>query len=259
MAADYHPCFASVPDSWQGRWAAVREFTRRWYDLTIRPVGTHSALIDAEESKLGRQLPPSFREWVTFAGDLMAYTACAIEKGEPVAPEALYPLRDVYEVIRLERQGAVSLMLQYEGDVYWAVKEEDLGGDDPPVHSYEVSGDEHNWEQKDFAYQKLEAPTIPGFVLGHMVWFLRHKAGGFCVPLKPSPEFLSEMRRAFPVATVFGHLQIFEAENLFVAITPPDSAFETHLMHVNVWRRIPRAQIPACVLAYATQDDYWSD
>lgn len=60
----YQPCFGAVPQTWSGRWEALREFTRRWHGVSLGPVGQHSEIVDREQSKVGIALAPSFRECV---------------------------------------------------------------------------------------------------------------------------------------------------------------------------------------------------
>ena len=229
---DYQPCFATVPDTWDGRWAVLREFVRRWHGFSLGPVGGRSLLVKQEESKLGLQLPPSFREYVSFSEELTGQNAFGI-------------LRDWYEVNRLEPYAAVSLLMQAEGDVYWAVKLEDFNKEDPPVNTYYLE-----YEKDDFVLGGLDSPFITSFVLGHMAHFLYGKGGGFLVGFKPTETFLAEMRRAFPVSARFGHLHLFEAENIFAMIMPPQFGIEEHHLLVEVYRPTPMERIPDCVLAY---------
>ncbi len=234
---DYQPCFAHVPDSWQGRWALLREFVRRWYGFSLGPVGAHSNLVDREEGKLGLQLPPSFREWISFAEELYAQNAFRI-------------LRDDYKVTRLEGHSAISLIMQGEGDVYWAVKEEDFQSEDPPVHTYFV-----DFEKNEIEHDGLDSSCITTFVLKHLAVYLEGKGGGFGAEVKVTEAFLAEMRRVFPVAVSFDHLQVFEMENIFAMIEP--SRFGCgHRLSVEVWRPIPMDRIPACVLA-CTKNGGW--
>jgi hypothetical protein len=228
---DYHPCFAAIPDSWEGRWAVLREFVRRWHGLTLDPVGRRSPLVAQEESKLGVQLPPSFREYVSFSEELIAQNAFGI-------------LRDCYEVTRLQAHSAISLLLQGEGDVYWAVKLEDFSKQDPPVNTYYLE-----YEKNEFVHRGLDSPSITSSLLSHMAYFLHGKGGGFLVRLNPTEAFLAEMRRAFPVTARFGNLQLFEAENIIAMIMPPNYGVEEHRLLVGVYRPIPKEQIPDCILA----------
>jgi hypothetical protein len=230
--SDYHPCFAAVPDTWDGRWALLREFVRRWHGFTLGPVGRRSPLVEQEESRLGLRLPPSFREYVSFSEELIAQNAFGI-------------LRDCYEVTRLEAHSAISLLLQGEGDVYWAVTLEDFNKEDPPVNTYYL-----DYDNDEFVYGGLDSPFITSSLLSHMAHYLYGKGGGFLVGLNPTETFLTEMRRAFPVTTRFGNLQLFEAENIFAMIMPPEFGVEEHHLLVEVYRPMPMDQIPNCVLAH---------
>jgi hypothetical protein len=55
------------------------------------------------------------------------------------------------------------------------------------------------------------------------------------------------MRRAFSVAVRFGHLQLFESENIVAMIMPPQFGIEEHHLLVEVYRPMPMEQIPVCV------------
>src|SRR4051812_36558630 len=68
---DYEPAFQSVPDDWEGRWRLLREFAERWHGVPMGDVGRHADVIAETEATLGLELPPSFREWIAFASDLM--------------------------------------------------------------------------------------------------------------------------------------------------------------------------------------------
>src|SRR5262245_52762514 len=109
MSSDYQPVFGSVPEDPSARWALIREFVRRWHGAVLGPVARTSPLVADEESKLGFPLPSALREWISFAEELIA--------------QGIFGrvLRDGYCVSLLEEQDAVSLMLQGEGDLYWAI------------------------------------------------------------------------------------------------------------------------------------------
>lgn len=236
---DYLPCFAAVPDTWDGRWAVLREFVRRWHGFPLGPVGRHSSLVEQEQSKLGLALPPSFREYVSFSEELTAQNTFGI-------------LRDCYEVSRLEAHSAVSLLLQGEGDVYWAVKLEDFNEDDPPVNNYYL-----DYDKSEFVHLSLDSPLITSWLLGHLAHFLCGKGGGFFVALKPTETFLADIRRAFPVTARFGDLQVFESENIFAMIAPPGFGDAEYHLLVEVYRPMPMKRIPDCVLAHTRNGGYF--
>jgi hypothetical protein len=122
---DYDPIFRDgVPDDWKGRWRVVREFTERWHGIPMADIGGRLAEVRAAEEQLGVTLPPSVREYVAYAHD--------------VFPQPDYRIvhRDGYVMERMPDHPAVSLMIQGEGDMHWAVLLADLGQSDPLVHTY---------------------------------------------------------------------------------------------------------------------------
>ena len=162
---NYEPCFTDVPDDWHGRWTLLREFIRRWYGIPVGNVGEPSALVAEEEAKLGQSLPPSFREWISLCEQLLARDAFDI-------------LRDCYEVVRLKDHAAISLLIQGEADVYWAVKEENLNLDDPPVDWYPI---DYEAEGDPFIHAGELAPHITSFVLGQLAYYLQGNGGSALV------------------------------------------------------------------------------
>ena len=69
---DCPPTFAHVPSNWQDWWRAIRVFAERWHRLHSLPdVGGRTTEIQETETRLGRQLPPSLKEWVAFAHALV--------------------------------------------------------------------------------------------------------------------------------------------------------------------------------------------
>jgi hypothetical protein len=236
---DYQPCFTPQPTTWDQRWQQLRNFTRAWHGIPLDPVGATSDLPAREEARLGIRFPPAFREWIDFAGELADHNAFSTV------------LRDGYEVSRLQDHRAVSLILQCEGDVYWAVKEEDWGEDDPPVEFYHLDYERDDGEH--FAAGGTHSPHITSFVLLHMACFLHGKGGGFGVEIDPSAEFLAQMCESFDAAAKFGDLLIFERPNIFAMIEPAGKyGSDTPRLTVEVFRPIPMSEVPACVRARAT-------
>lgn len=58
------------------------------------------------------------------------------------------------------------------------------------------------------------------------------------------------LRTAFPVSVRFGHLEVFEAENIIAMLMPPQFGVEEFHLLVEVWRPIPLNRIPDCILAH---------
>jgi hypothetical protein len=230
---DYEPCFATVPDTWHGRWDLIREFARRWYGVSLGAVGAPSRLAQQAQLVLPQPLPPSFGEYCSFAEELKAQNAFGI-------------LRDDFEINRVPGNDATSLLLQGEGDVYWAVKDENLGEADPPVDVFYQDCSSGTGES--FAHVGTCSTSITSFLLGHMAHFLHGAGGGCLVEVAPTAEFITAMRAAFPVGSEFGDLRIFEKQNVFALVLKPIFD-EQHYLLVEVWREILETEIPDCVWA----------
>jgi uncharacterized protein (TIGR02996 family) len=121
----YDPIFRDgISEDGKGRWRIVREFTERWHGIPMVDVGGRPNEIQEAEQRLGVKLPPSVREFVAFAHDVFP------------RPDYRVVLRDGYLMQRMPNSPAISLMIQGEGDMQWAVQLADLADPDPPVHTY---------------------------------------------------------------------------------------------------------------------------
>lgn len=231
---DYQPCFAHVPDDWQGRWTLLRRFVRRWYGVSLRPVGARSTLVEIEKHRIACRLPPSLCQWIAFAEELTAKDVFG------------RILRDIYDVSKLEAHAAILFLRQAEDDVYWAVKADDLDRDDPPVNTYCL-----DYETNQFVPGGLVAPSLTSFILRRMAHLLHGLGGGFRVNFKLSDAFLDEMRRSFVVASEYDNLRLFESQDILAMIEPAQFGPEDHNLLVEVWSPIPMVKIPKCVRAHA--------
>ncbi|NEO88215.1 MAG: hypothetical protein F6J87_28750 [Spirulina sp. SIO3F2] len=230
----YEPCFTTIPNTTLGRWKLLREFARRWHGVSLGSVGVESSLVKQEQTRLGVNLPLSFREYIAFADELIAQNAFRI-------------LRDGYRVRRLDEHSATSLLLISENDVYWAVKDEFFADDDPPVDIYFLDYD--NDKERRFIGRGTRYPSITSFVLEHMAHFLYGKGGGFCVRVELTDANRNEMYAVFPVTSQMDNIQIFEKKNIVVFLISDINDNKRQMMHVNFFRPIPTAEIPECLKA----------
>jgi uncharacterized protein (TIGR02996 family) len=233
---DYEPVFRDVPVDWKGRWRLLREFIERWHGIPMPDVGGRVLEVEQTEKELGCRLPLSVREWIAFGSDLMHQ-----QRFDQV-------LRDWHMVKRLDDLAAISLMLQAEGDFYWAIKEEDLAVADPPVQGYVLDW-EHEAEHRFVAYGPSPfAPRLTNFVMGHMSCFLHGVGGGFGADVRAAAELTTltrQLTKAFPSHAQFDDLSVFEATNVIVLLGPSRYGDnEPHLM-VEVWKPILRQHLPA--------------
>lgn len=123
-----------IPDGWRERWRLIREFTERWDGVPMPDVGGRQGEIAEAESRLGRTLPPSVREWIAFAHDCSGV------------------LSPYYQMIELPGHHAISL--QVTGGymrlplLHWAVRHDDLSLADPPIQLYRR--DDQNQDENAF-------------------------------------------------------------------------------------------------------------
>jgi uncharacterized protein (TIGR02996 family) len=227
---DYQPVFREVPDGWKERWRLLREFTERWHGVPVGDVGRHQREIEEAERQLKVKLPPAVREWIAYSHDLMERESFGI-------------LRDNYAVSRLKGFAAVSLLLQSEGDVYWAVRNKNLNLPDPPVDWY--GWDRESAEDGRFVHGGSYGQHVTSFVFRHLSAYLpEHGGRSTGTRVQAHRELLQQLAEAFPVQCQFDHCQVFERPNMIVrlTVTPPDpSAY----LRFNVWEKVPRSEVPA--------------
>jgi uncharacterized protein (TIGR02996 family) len=242
---DYEPVFHEIPAGWKERWRLLREFTERWHGFPMPDVGGRAKEVHQAEKKLGLNLPPSVREWIAFGVDL--------EKKGWFG----HVLRDCYEVKDLTELSAVSLMIQGEGDFYYAVKKDNLKDADPPVHGYVL--DWENEGENRFVDHRQEpfVSHVASFVLGHMSFYLHGAGGGFGTSVESTAKLQQQLTGEFPVQAEFDHLRVFEATNMIILLgSCPDGGNEPHLT-VEIRRKLPRNQLPAFLLEYTRGGGYF--
>ena len=254
MDTDYQLCFSEASDSWSERWAALREFTRRWCQADVPDsfaAGGVAGRVEQEAAKLGVQLPPSLKEWMRFSEAFIAG-----EKRDVFEDI----LRDYYVVEWLVDHRAVSLMIQVEGDYYWAVREDNLHLDDPPVDGYGLDYECVECVDEHFLHEGRVAEHITTFVLGHMLPHLLARGGrfGFTIDVDEVDKTLGELRAAFDVYTRWGDLHIFEKENVLAVASPDEPRSENLGLEVLLWKPVPKDVIPGCVLEKAEKAG-WSN
>ena len=233
MSLNYYPCFDRAANSWNERWQVLREFIHRWHQIELKLVGARSALVEQEEAKLNLQLPSSLREWIGFSEELLKQN-----KFSKI-------LRDNYEVVRLKEHRAISLMLQAEGDYYWAVSEDNLSLEDPPVDGYLL-----DYDTEKFGFFMRESDRLTSFVLEHMSDFLRVTGGTFVVDLdlESRDRLLDEMQASFTVYARWDSLNIFESENILAIVFPNKLEPEQYILKVLLWRSLSTIQRPECLV-----------
>jgi hypothetical protein len=245
---DYLPVFQEVPDGWKERWRLLRELTERWHGIAMPDVGGRVKEVRKIERKLGLKLPPSVREWVAFGCDLESQSQFS------------KVLRDSYDVRKLEDLSAVSLLLQCEGDCYWAVREDDLEAPDPAVQDCTL--DYEDEEENRFVEHGHNpfAPHVTTFVFQHMAGYLNGNGGGFGTGVQVTDQLIRQLTAAFPFRSQFDGLRVFEKRNMIVLLgespyrAPGDT--ESHIQ-VEVWKRLPKREVPAFLWEFTRNGGYF--
>ena len=227
---NYEPVFLSIPDDLNTRWKLLREFIRSWHNIDLHFDGDNSEVVEEEEKKLGFMLPSSFREWISLASELIEKVRFNI-------------FRDSYKVTSLDTLSATTLLLQSEGNYYWAVKNENLALEDPPVDGYWL---DYRMNPERFIWFAKDAEHITSFAMEHLAYFLRGTGGGCSVKVTLDDEFLNEMKHSFDTYSRFDHLSIFEKPNIIAIIAP--NIFEGgHSLIVEIWKSVAKSEIPECI------------
>jgi uncharacterized protein (TIGR02996 family) len=221
---DYEPVFREVPDDWRGRWRLIREFVERWYGVPLADAGTRRREGGRLEKRLGRAVPPALHEWVAFHADVKA------------SWDRVF--RDDYALRHLD--DAVTLMLQDEGDVYWAVRHQHLDADDPPVEAYHLVVPQRS--RIRFDYRDRSADSLTAFVFHHINFRLTQGVsnGYLNVCLGSQGEVLELVKTAFPIGSQFGEKHFFEASNLLAWV-------DRHVLLVKAPRLLDREDLPVCL------------
>lgn len=212
--------------NWRERWEVIDDIIRSWLRADYTRVPDQSG-IEEIEKRIGALLPASFKEWCYFA-----WAAPQIED--------YFILRDEFIVKRLEDHDAISLVLQGEGDYYWAVKSEFWEQEDPPVIGYAL---DYDTPEELFVEQGKWSPTVSSFALDYLLMYLSSDGGGFSAPMT-SPAFEREALIAdLGPPTIFGHLEIFTRDGILAYHSQSecwrDDAIKVRIQHNTPLRKLP--------------------
>src|SRR5262249_5676333 len=144
----------------------------------------------------------------------------------------------------LEGHPYLSLLLQAEGDVHWAVRYDDLHPADPPVHVFF-----RDWDHPTAFALSGHAPAAPSvswFALEYLMNYTYGDGGGLGVALARPDETAGELATALPVRCRFEGMEAFEGDNILARIVrswwSPDARLD-----VALWKRLPREAVPEAI------------
>ena len=242
---NYSPIFTSTPQNTIECWKLIRNFIESWYEIDI-PQIDYSEEIKYIESELHIMLPVSFKEYIKLSKQLMS-TDITHPNGYK-SNNYSHIFRDIYKVERLDEHKAYSLMLQAEGDLYWAVKDEDMNFEDPPVHMYIM---DYNSNIEKFNYYKQYSNNLSSFVFMHLSNFIyKTNTGGFGTTISKSDTIIQTISNYFDNSTEFGEIKIYEKENLIALLYPDiygDEEDEYHFS-LEMWKGLNVDSIPNQIL-----------
>jgi hypothetical protein len=221
-----------LPD-WRARWDAIYAFLDGWRGQPFRREPTDQRIAELEFT-LDATLPPSMREWISFATAHDEIKDCFI-------------WRDRLSIERLDEHDAVSLLLQGEGDYYWAIKVPDLALPDPPVGTYYLDlefRDPANPGRKRFVAEGNCAQHISHFAFQYLLSYFYCAGGGFSVD-EASPAFDgSALTRDLGTPSQFGSVQAYATHEVLVWRTmsgesPPGGQTHVELRHEMAVKELP--------------------
>jgi hypothetical protein len=190
--------FSDSAGTWQQRWEIIRRFATVWCGVKFAPSATADARLSEAERVIGRSLPGSLRESITFHSEL--------EAAGWAYNLSIKPLPDLRAV----------LLCSIEDDCYSVVHDADLTLDDPPVHGYYRGYGVATEDQ--FGHFGIVASTITADTLVGMITPAYPRGGSFYVQVEATPDWLEEMRAAFSLSAAFCDLQVFESPGQLVLV-----------------------------------------
>lgn len=221
----YEPCFDSIPDDAPGRWTLLREFVSSWHNLNLPLLRDTERAASDFEYRLNRPLPESLREWIAFSQDLTAIDSFT------------HVMRDEFDISRLNRFSATTLMIQGEGDRYWAIRDQHFEDLDPPVDYYRRDMNTNEW-----CYGDVESASLTSFALSHMAYFL---GTGYVRTRNVDDALIAEMASAFPVVTDFDGLLVFEMTDLIAFVRRRQKDWYTLIVARK--ECLPVSELPECI------------
>lgn len=197
-------------------------------------IGGRTAEIAATEARLGRVLPPSVREWVAFAHDVRR------EEDFHVV------FRDSYMMEDVPGHAALSLLMQAEGDIHWAVNHADFGHDDPLVTEYFGGA---AIESGEFTPTPGDKVTVTQFAFDYALGYADGEGGSFATDIRDTAPLIKNLSGTFPFVAEIGTTSLFEMDDILAVFYRWN---KRRYLKVRVRRPVPREAIPDFLWPYTT-------
>jgi uncharacterized protein (TIGR02996 family) len=175
----------AVPPDLKGRWRLIREFTERWHGIPLGDVGGRLTEVRAVEQRLGRQLPPSLREYVAYANEVTSLCTGGIAH------------RDDFTMELRNGHSALTVMV-WDGVLRWAIPYEHLSQEDPPVYAFCAAWNEDEAEHLPIEGTASEAEPLSDFILA-VVDDYKLKGGRFRTWMSEDRELRQVLDASFPI------------------------------------------------------------
>lgn len=141
-------------------------------------------------------------------------------------------MRDSYLVTERADIGAVTLLTLCERDVLWGVRESHLGDADPAVTAWlrgaDSAGGEHWSEFREWTR------TTTGFVLEHLLAYLRGTAGGFSTELPDGTTAGLVLEEICDNQVDLGHHILYEGPDILATLGGSLWAADDDGIHLSV-------------------------
>jgi hypothetical protein len=237
---DYKPLFFTDKIPVSEKWKLIRHLIENWYGFEI-PQTEYAEELSALENTLGLSLPTSVREYFTLSRQL-SETAFTYENGQE-SNAFTCVFRDCLDISHLQEHEAVTLMIQGEQDIYWAVKKADIHRENPEICCYLLDYESEKPEKFDFF--GLSHASVTAFVISHILSYL-HNCSSFGMEIEDRDSLRNMLQSNLKQHTHFEELEIFEDENI-IAYFSKDLFGEdgyTLIFHLRTNRKIETVPAP---------------
>lgn len=234
---DYYPVFTNISKDVSERWRKIRKFLETWHTLEI-PTVDYSGELENIEADLKVKLPTSFKNYITLSKQLLNVNTSYPNGYMTNAFSRVF--RDCFEVKALAEHQAISLMLQAEGDFYWAVRRSDLYVEDPAVHGYLLDYDSST--PNKFDHFGCLYSSLTSFVLVHLFTYLQKAHGsGFGALIENKGAALALLEGCFASHATVDDVDIFEGENMLALLhKDPFEELERSTLGVHFQHRVDK-------------------
>jgi hypothetical protein len=173
-------------------------------------VGGRQKEIAAAETRLGRELPPSVREWIAFSHD------------HPNPFDDLPGVRDFF-CCELTEQPGISLAYDGFAKIHSAIHIADLSCPDPHIHSYRQEHDASYLPIACVPRPDFYFPTQPvtGWAFDSIVAEIYGWGSRLEYEVTTPNSLIPELERRISPRIQFGNSVIIEAENALIQLSPP--------------------------------------